>query len=39
MGKEKINSLLNHFEVMFEKKYLEDQKMINKKKEKLVKYI
>lgn len=37
MGKEKINPLLNHFEVMFEKKYLEDQKMINKKKRKISK--
>lgn len=32
MGKEKINPLLNHFEVMFEKKYSQDREMNNKKK-------
>lgn len=34
MGKEKINPLLNHFEVIFEKKYSQDREMINKKKNK-----
>lgn len=37
MGKEKINPLLNHFEVMFEKKYSQDREMINKKKTKISK--